>query len=106
MRDPTAFTLLARGELPDLLHTYGISLGETAANHRTCSDGNIRYFEYENDKFEYLSEYKSVDPQRGIAFLPRRAINVSTLAAFVEAGRFQLTPFRFTKTKSCAPSRR
>lgn len=40
------------------------------------SDGNIRYYEYENDKFEYLSEYKSPDPQRGIAFLPRRGINV------------------------------
>ena len=42
------------------------------------SDGNIRYFEYENDKFEFLSEYKSGDPQRGIAFLPRRGLNVST----------------------------
>lgn len=41
------------------------------------SDGNIRYFEYENDKFEFLSEYKSADPQRGIAFVPRRGINVS-----------------------------
>ena len=41
------------------------------------SDGNIRYFEYENDKFEFLSEYKSGDPQRGLAFLPRRGINVS-----------------------------
>jgi coronin-1B/1C/6 len=40
------------------------------------SDGNIRYFEYENDKFEYLSEYKSADPQRGIAFLPKRGINL------------------------------
>lgn len=43
----------------------------------TGSDGNIRYFEYENDKFEFLSEYKSSDPQRGIAFVPRRGINVS-----------------------------
>lgn len=42
------------------------------------SDGNIRYYEYENDKFEFLSEYKSPDPQRGIAFLPRRGINVRT----------------------------
>jgi hypothetical protein len=42
------------------------------------SDGNIRYFEYENDKFEFLSEYKSGDPQRGIAFVPRRGINVSS----------------------------
>jgi hypothetical protein len=41
------------------------------------SDGNIRYFEYENDKFEFLSEYKSGDPQRGLAFVPRRGINVS-----------------------------
>ncbi|KAF2400754.1 actin-binding protein-like protein [Trichodelitschia bisporula] len=39
-------------------------------------DGNIRYFEYENDKFEYLSEYKSSDPQRGIAFVPKRGVNV------------------------------
>lgn len=39
-------------------------------------DGNIRYFEYENDKFEFLSEYKSGDPQRGIAFMPRRGINL------------------------------
>ena len=41
------------------------------------SDGNIRYYEYQNDKFEYLSEYKSADPQRGIGFLPKRAVNVS-----------------------------
>ncbi|KAJ9192854.1 hypothetical protein DTO164E3_8000 [Paecilomyces variotii] len=39
-------------------------------------DGNIRYFEYENDKFEYLSEYKSGDPQRGIAFMPKRGVNM------------------------------
>jgi coronin-1B/1C/6 len=39
-------------------------------------DGNIRYFEYENDKFEYLSEYKSADPQRGVAFLPKRGVNM------------------------------
>lgn len=39
-------------------------------------DGNIRYYEYENDNFEYLSEYKSADPQRGIAFLPKRGVNM------------------------------
>jgi coronin-1B/1C/6 len=39
-------------------------------------DGNIRYYEYENDKFEYLSEYKSADPQRGIAFVPKRGVNM------------------------------
>jgi coronin-1B/1C/6 len=40
------------------------------------SDGNIRYFELENDKFEYLSEYKSGDPQRGLAFMPKRGVNM------------------------------
>lgn len=39
-------------------------------------DGNIRYFEYANDKFEYLSEHKSTEPQRGIAFLPKRGVNL------------------------------
>lgn len=39
-------------------------------------DGNIRYYEYENDKFEYLTEYKSGDPQRGIAFVPKRGVNL------------------------------
>ncbi|KAL4952550.1 hypothetical protein BDW69DRAFT_167429 [Aspergillus filifer] len=39
-------------------------------------DGNIRYYELENDKFEYLSEYKSADPQRGIAFMPKRGVNM------------------------------
>lgn len=39
-------------------------------------DGNIRYFEYTNDKFEFLSEYKSVEPQRGIAFLPKRGVDL------------------------------
>ena len=47
-----------------------------AARLTRDSDGNIRYYEYENDKFEYLSEYKSPDPQRGVAFLPKRGINL------------------------------
>lgn len=46
------------------------------AHTNFISDGNIRYYEYENDKFEYLSEYKSPDPQRGVAFLPKRGINL------------------------------
>jgi len=28
-----------------------------------CSDGNIRYYEYENDSLHFLSEYKSSDPR-------------------------------------------
>lgn len=42
-------------------------------------DGNIRYFEMVDEKpWQFsLSEYKSADPQRGMAFLPKRACNVS-----------------------------
>jgi coronin-1B/1C/6 len=68
-----------RNELP-VLGRKGVgyvSMFPLKLNHPdNPSDGNIRYFEYENDKFEYLSEYKSADPQRGIAFLPKRGINL------------------------------
>lgn len=39
-------------------------------------DGNIRYYELESDEIHYLAEYKSVEPQSGMAFLPRRSLNV------------------------------
>lgn len=70
MTEHSAYILLAKGKC-------SCSEVEYPANRN--SDGNIRYFEYENDKFEFLSEYKSGEPQRGIAFLPRRGINVSAL---------------------------
>ncbi|RCI11662.1 hypothetical protein L249_7216 [Ophiocordyceps polyrhachis-furcata BCC 54312] len=62
-------------------------------------DGNIRYFEYENDKFEFLSEYKSADPQRGIAFLPRRGINVhenEVMRAYKTVNDSYIEPISFT----------
>ncbi|KAK5653107.1 hypothetical protein OQA88_9205 [Cercophora sp. LCS_1] len=62
-------------------------------------DGNIRYFEYENDKFEFLSEYKSAEPQRGIAFLPRRGINVhenEVMKAFKTVNDTYIEPISFT----------
>jgi len=62
-------------------------------------DGNIRYFEYENDKLEFLSEYKSGDPQRGIAFLPRRGINVhenEIMRAFKTVNDSYIEPVSFT----------
>ncbi|KAF9442356.1 microtubule binding protein, partial [Macrolepiota fuliginosa MF-IS2] len=40
-------------------------------------DGNIRYYEYESDNLFALAEHKSSDPQRGVCFLPRRALNVA-----------------------------
>lgn len=39
-------------------------------------DGNIRYFEYENDVLHDLSQYSSTDPQRGFAAAPKRAVSV------------------------------
>jgi len=62
-------------------------------------DGNIRYFEYENDKFEFLSEYKSGDPQRGIAFVPRRGINVhenEVMRAYKTVNDSYVEPISFT----------
>ncbi|KAF1983106.1 DUF1900-domain-containing protein [Aulographum hederae CBS 113979] len=61
-------------------------------------DGNIRYFEYENGKFEYLSEYKSADPQRGIAFLPKRGINLhenEIMRAFKTVNDAYIEPISF-----------
>ncbi|KAF7562180.1 hypothetical protein G7046_g1945 [Stylonectria norvegica] len=62
-------------------------------------DGNIRYFEYQNDKFEFLSEYKSPDPQRGIAFVPRRGINVhenEVMRAYKTVNDTYIEPISFT----------
>lgn len=61
-------------------------------------DGNIRYFEYQNDKFETLSEYKSGEPQRGIAFLPKRGINVhenEVMRAFKTVNDSYIEPISF-----------
>lgn len=39
-------------------------------------DGNIRYFEFQNDELYELSEYQSTEPQRGFAVAPKRMVNV------------------------------
>lgn len=61
-------------------------------------DGNIRYFEYENDKFEFLSQYQSSDPQRGIAFLPKRGVNThenEVMRAFKTVNDAYIEPISF-----------
>jgi len=42
-------------------------------------DGNIRYYEIveEAPYFHYLTEFKSATPQKGMAFLPKRSLNVN-----------------------------
>ncbi|KAH3899999.1 coronin SCDLUD_004316 [Saccharomycodes ludwigii] len=39
-------------------------------------DGNIRYFEFNNDELFELSEYSSTQPQRGFCMAPKRTVNV------------------------------
>ena len=61
-------------------------------------DGNIRYYEYQNDKFEYLSEYRSPNPQRGIAFMPKRGVNThenEIMRAFKTVDDLYIEPISF-----------
>ena len=69
-------------------------------------DGNIRYYEWSDDEkgLYLLSEYKSSDPQRGLAFLPKRAVNISEVEVargykvhptFVEPISFKGTPYLY-----------
>ena len=70
----------------------------TLLNLTMDRDGNIRYFEYQNDKFEFLSEYKSADPQRGIAFLPKRGVNIhenEVMRAFKTVNDSYIEPISF-----------
>lgn len=39
-------------------------------------DGNVRYYELENDELFELSEHKSTEPQRGMTFVPRKSLSV------------------------------
>jgi coronin-1B/1C/6 len=70
--------------------------GDDFTNSR--SDGNIRYYEYENDKFEYLTQYTSPNPQRGVAFMPKRGINLhdnEVLRAFKTVNDTYIEPVSF-----------
>ncbi|CAI4047163.1 hypothetical protein SKDZ_12G4530 [Saccharomyces kudriavzevii ZP591] len=39
-------------------------------------DGNIRYYEFQNDELFELSEFQSTEAQRGFAVAPKRTVNV------------------------------
>ena len=61
-------------------------------------DGNIRYYEYQNDKFEFLSEYRSPNPQRGVAFMPKRGVNThdnEVMRAFKTVDDAYIEPISF-----------
>lgn len=63
-----------------------------------CSDGNIRYFEYEGDEIYTLSEFGSNVPQRGMAFMPKRALNVNDceIARAYKVSNGMVEPISFT----------
>lgn len=64
----------------------------------SSSDGNIRYYEYDNDALVPLSEYKSADPQRGLAFMPKRGVNVhdnEIMRAFKTVNETYIEPISF-----------
>lgn len=61
-------------------------------------DGNIRFYEVENDELFYLSEYKSSEPQRGMGWLPKRACNVADceVARMYKVANGYIEPISFT----------
>ncbi|KAJ2792776.1 Coronin-like protein crn1, partial [Coemansia helicoidea] len=40
-------------------------------------DGNIRYYEYADDKLYHLADYQTPDPQSGLGVLPKRGVDVA-----------------------------
>ncbi|KAJ1657091.1 Coronin-like protein crn1 [Dispira simplex] len=61
-------------------------------------DGNIRYYEFENDEMYQLAEYKSVEPQRGLAAMPKRGLNTSDceIMRFYKVTTSLVEPVSFT----------
>jgi coronin-1B/1C/6 len=61
-------------------------------------DGNIRYFEYENDNLYELSQYSSTDAQRGFAIAPKNSVNVrenEVIKAYKTVGDSMIEPISF-----------
>lgn len=56
-------------------------------------DGNIRYYEFADEApyVFYLTQYQSNDPQRGLAFMPKRSLNVGECEV---ARAYKVTPDR------------
>jgi WD40 repeat protein len=63
-------------------------------------DGNIRYYEIVDEKpyFHFILEYKSNTPQRGMAMLPKRGVNVSQceVVRLLKVDNQKVEPLSFT----------
>lgn len=61
-------------------------------------DGNIRYYEYDNDELYELSQFPSTDAQRGFAWAPKTACNVKEneiLRCFKTVNDLSIEPVSF-----------
>ena len=61
-------------------------------------DGNIRYYEYENDILHELSQFGSIEPQRGFAVAPKYSVNVrenEILRSFKTVNDITIEPVSF-----------
>ena len=61
-------------------------------------DGNIRYYEYDNDILHELSQFSSTDPQRGFAISPKFSVNVKeneVLKSFKTVNDNSIEPISF-----------
>lgn len=61
-------------------------------------DGNIRYYEYDNDILHELSEFASTDPQRGFAVAPKASVSLKDneiLRAFKTVNDNMIEPISF-----------
>ena len=69
-------------------------------------DGNIRYYEYESDSLFPLAEHKSSDPQRGMCFLPRRALEVGEceIARAYKVTASAVEPIAFIVPRKVSPT--
>lgn len=61
-------------------------------------DGNIRYYEFQNDELYELSEFQSIEAQRGFAVAPKRMVNIKeneVMKCFKTVGDQRIEPVSF-----------
>ncbi|UCS21712.1 CRN1 [Nakaseomyces glabratus] len=61
-------------------------------------DGNIRYYEFQNDELFELSEFQSIEAQRGFAVTPKRLVNIrenEVMKCYKTVGDQRIEPVSF-----------
>lgn len=62
------------------------------------SDRTIRYYEFENDELYHINDHREAEAQKGIAFMPKRALNVNEceIARAYKVTNSLIEPISFT----------